>query len=127
MASRPVYVIDDDPGVLKSTEFLLHSLGFKCDCFPTALAFLAAVESLAPGCVLTDLRMPDINGIELLRALTARSISWPAILMTSENGPGAADRAAKAGFYAYLRKPFTADELCATLDRCLTMFDGKGS
>jgi DNA-binding NtrC family response regulator len=71
--------------------------------------------------------MPDVNGIELLRALAARSISWPVVLMTSENGPGAAERAAKAGFCAYLRKPFTADELCTALDRCLTMFDGKGS
>jgi two-component system response regulator FixJ len=123
MDSRPVYVVDDDTGVLKSTEFLLHSLGFECDCFATARAFLAAVESLAPGCILTDLRMPDVNGIELLRALTTRSISWPLVLMTSENGPGAADRAAKAGFCAYLRKPFTADELCATLQRCSSMFD----
>lgn len=124
MENRPVYVIDDDPGVLKSTEFLLHSLGFKCECFATPSAFLAAVGSLAPGCILTDLRMPEVNGIELLRILAARSIFWPAVLMTSENGPGAADRAAEAGFCAYLRKPFRADELCATLERCSSAFDG---
>jgi two-component system response regulator FixJ len=125
MASLPVYVIDDDPAVLRSIEFLLSSLGHDCQCFAASQSFLAVVDSLTPGCILTDLRMPEMNGFELVQALSSRSVHWPAVLITSENGSETMAKATAAGFKAYLRKPFTADELSSTLDRCLSSFGAE--
>jgi two-component system response regulator FixJ len=125
IANRPVYVIDDDPAVLRSIEFLLSSLGHDSRCFAASQAFLEAVDSLPPGCILTDLRMPEMNGYELVQALSARSIHWPAILISSENGAETRVKASAAGFTAYLSKPFTADELSSTLELCLSSFEGE--
>jgi two-component system response regulator FixJ len=113
---RPkIYVIDDDQAMLESTVFLLRSAGFECDCFRDARAFLQAIGTLEPGCVLTDLRMPEMNGYELQKALSEVAPAWPIILMTSENGSLNARAAAAHGFIGFLRKPFPADALLAAI------------
>jgi len=117
MARRLVYVIDDDPDMLRSTAYLLEAMSHGVECFDDGDTFLAALASLQPGCILTDLRMPRVNGYELKAALDERSVGWPVILMTSENGSETSGRAAARGFSGYLRKPFTADQLVAALDR----------
>jgi two-component system response regulator FixJ len=116
MGRWPVYVIDDDPDMLRSTSFLLRSMGYDVQTFADGTGFLAAFASLAPGCIVTDLRMPGVNGYELKAALDERSVGWPVILMTSESGADTAAQAAARGFAAYLRKPFPAEQLTAALD-----------
>jgi two-component system, LuxR family, response regulator FixJ len=123
MARRLVYVIDDDPDMLRSTAYLLEALGHGVECFDDGDAFLAAVASLQPGCILTDLRMPRVSGYEIKAALAERSVGWPVILMTSENGSETQDAAAARGFSGYLRKPFAADQLVAALDRGFAALD----
>jgi len=114
--NRPkIYVIDDDQAMLDSTAFLLRASGFDCECFRDPRQFLAAVGSLAPGCVLTDLRMPEMNGYDLQKALSEIVPAWPIILMTSENGALNAKVAAKRGFIAFLRKPFSVEALQAAI------------
>lgn len=127
MGERMVYVIDDDPAVLDSTAFLLGSLGYKADCFADPLHFLETVDQRAPGCVITDLRMPGMTGYELQRALLERSVAWPVVLMTSENGSLGTEKAAERGFSGYLRKPFSTDELVATLETCFAQLEGRAN
>jgi two-component system response regulator FixJ len=127
MGARMVYVIDDDPAVLDSTAFLLASLGYKWNCFADARDFLDGVDERSPGCVITDLRMPEMNGYELQRALHERSVAWPVVLMTSENGSLGTDKAAERGFSGYLRKPFSTDELVAALETCFAKLEGRAS
>lgn len=123
MTGRTVHVIDDDPDMLKSTAFLLQSLGFESRCFAGPQAFLDAFEGLDPGCVITDLRMPDIDGFDLLRLLRDRSVDWPAVLMTSESRPDLPADAAARGFAGFLRKPFTADALLDVLQTAFAALD----
>jgi two-component system response regulator FixJ len=122
-----VYVIDDDPAVLDSTAFLLASLSYKWDCFADPRDFLHGVDDRSPGCVITDLRMPEMNGYELQRALADRSVGWPVVLMTSELGSLGTERAAERGFSGFLRKPFSTDELVATLETCFAKLESRAA
>jgi len=111
----PVYVIDDDEGMLESTQFLLQALGIQSNVYSDPLAFLRAVGTLDPGCILTDLHMPSISGIELRAALTARGIDWPFILMSGN--ADVEDRRPGAGILDLIEKPFTRGRLLAVLER----------
>jgi two-component system response regulator FixJ len=112
-----VYVIDDDSAVLESTVFLLAALGFEPRPFADARAFLAALAELPPACILTDLRMPGMDGWELAAELRARKPGWPMLLMTSDTEPGLAEKARELGFAALLHKPLDAALLAAALER----------
>jgi two-component system, LuxR family, response regulator FixJ len=111
-----VYVVDDDAAVVESTAFLIRTLGHECATFDSPETFLARIDGLACGCVLSDLRMPGMTGYDLASALRARSVTWPMLLMSSEHGPDA-DRAARAhGFAAFLPKPLDSGMLATALD-----------
>jgi two-component system response regulator FixJ len=124
LGPRCVYVIDDDQVVLESTAFLLGALGFQCRAFASAESFLRTAARLGPGCVLTDLRMPEMDGYGLAAALQERGVAWPVLLMTSENGPELAHRAENHGFAALLRKPLDGALLEDVLARAFAMFEG---
>lgn len=111
----PVYVIDDDEGMLESTQFLLQALGIPSNGYSDPLAFLRAVSTLDPGCILTDLHMPSMSGIELRAALTARAIDWPFILMSGN--ADAEDRRLATGILDLIEKPFTRGRLVEVLER----------
>jgi two-component system response regulator FixJ len=111
-------VIDDDLGVLQSTGYLLETLGYEVDCFRKPELFIAVAPTLNPGCVLSDLRMPGMNGYELRGSLRALSIEWPVVLVTSETGAEIEREVAERGFAAYIRKPVATKELVAILDNC---------
>jgi two-component system response regulator FixJ len=113
---RRVYVIDDDSAVLESMAFLLDTYGHSCVTFASADDFLAELDGLSPGCVVTDLQMPGTDGCELLSAMRARSIGWPVCLMSS-SARGLKSRATAHGFMTFLPKPVQNDELIAALDR----------
>ncbi len=118
MRHPKIYVIDDDQAMLDSTAFLLRAAGFECDCFSDPSTFLESIGSLVPGYVLTDLRMPAMNGYDLQQALSEIAPAWPIILMTSENGGLTARAAVERGFMGFLRKPFSADALLAAIAAC---------
>jgi len=122
-----VYIVDDDRAVLDSTAFLLETLGYRCELFPDGEQFLAQAGELAPGCLITDLRMPQLTGFELIAELRDRSIDWPAFLMTSDNGPEMDARAKAHGFDFYLRKPVEIGALVAALDAGFAALEGTRS
>lgn len=103
--------------MLESTAFLLDVLGYEHRTFGGAEAFLAELEGLPPGCILTDLRMPGIDGWELAAELGGRKLGWPMLLVTSETGADLAARARVHGFAALLHKPVDAALLTGALDR----------
>ncbi len=82
MPEGKVYVIDDDPAMRDSLQFLLDSAGFDVTLFETAQRFLDVLIDLPFGCVLSDVRMPGIDGIELLKRLRAQRKSLPIVIMT---------------------------------------------
>lgn len=116
MPRGKVYVIDDDEAMRDSLEFLLTSAEFEVALFDSAQAFLEAIGGLAFGCVVSDVRMPGIDGIELLRRLKAQQCRFPVVIMTGHGDVPLAVEAMKLGAVDFLEKPFDDDMLIAMID-----------
>lgn len=110
-SSGKVYVIDDDPAMRDSLNFLLGSAGFEVFLFETALAFLDILPALDFGCVVSDVRMPGVDGIDLLRRLQADRKTLPVVIMTGHGDVPLAVEAMKLGAVDFLEKPFEDDRL----------------
>jgi two-component system response regulator FixJ len=106
-----VHVVDDDPAVRDSLEFLLDSAGIGVRTYGSAAEFLAAVPSIHTGCVLTDVRMPDIDGLALQRKLCELGNRLPVIVMTGHGDVPIAVEALKTGAADFLEKPFAEEHL----------------
>jgi two-component system response regulator FixJ len=113
----PVYVVDDDESVLESMQFLLESFGVSSKLYSTPFAFLQELGSLEPGCLLTDLRMPSMSGLELHSAVRARELGWPIVLMSAHLDGHGDGGASSENFLDHVEKPFTGDRLLQVLDR----------
>ena len=114
-----VHVVDDDPAVRESLALLLDAAGFSVRTHPDAESLLAAAEMLTPGCVLTDVRLPGMDGLALQRQLAARGVTVPVVVMTGHADVPLAVAAMKAGAVDFLQKPFAEAELLAVLRQAL--------
>jgi len=101
-----VHVIDDDEAARQSLAFLLRAHDIEVRTYESAAAFLNAAGHVEPGCIVTDVRMPEISGIELLRRLKELKISLPAIVVTGHGDVPLAVEAMKIGAADFLEKPF---------------------
>lgn len=110
-----VYVVDDDPDLLDSIAFELTSLDMKCRRFSSAEGFLSVAAELEPGCILTDLNMPRMSGLELQSELLKRCLDWPLIFMTGAGEIGSAVHAIKRGAIEFIEKPFSENALLSAL------------
>jgi two-component system, LuxR family, response regulator FixJ len=123
-----VHVIDDDEAVRESLEFLLRSAGMRVRTYETAKDFLELLAEDGSGCVLTDVRMPGMSGIELLRHLQAMKYSLPVIVMTGHGDVPLAIEAMKCGAVDFLEKPFDDEILLAAVRSALARDeDGHGA
>jgi two-component system, LuxR family, response regulator FixJ len=113
----PIYVVDDDRAVLDSMSFLLESIGVSSQQFSDPYAFLQTIDSLERGCILTDLRMPSMSGVELSAALRSRCIDWPIILMSAHLDLDSTADMLSHGFVDVIVKPFTASSLQVAIGR----------
>src|SRR4029453_1202342 len=118
--SAKVYVIDDDPAMRDSLDFLLGSAGFSVRLFDSARVFLDALPNLEPGCVVTDVRMPGIDGMELLRQLKSNARKLPVIVMTGHGDVPLAVEAMKLGALDFFEKPFGDDRLIGMIESALS-------
>jgi two-component system response regulator FixJ len=109
-ANAIVHVIDDDEAVRQSIEFLLRTAGVTARTYDSASAFLNALPTIETGCIITDVRMPGISGIELLKRLGEMQIKMPVIVVTGHGDVPLAVEAMKNGAVDFLEKPFE-DEL----------------
>lgn len=120
MQHEPViYVIDDDEAVRQSLEFLLKTAGHAVESFETAKAFLDVLPQIRSGCVITDVRMPEITGIELLQRVKAAKPELPVIVITGHGEIALAVEAMKIGAADFLEKPFDDDNLLAAVRSAL--------
>jgi two-component system, LuxR family, response regulator FixJ len=116
---RAVHVIDDDEGVRESLEFLLRTAELEVRSFDSAKAFLGALPDTTLGCVITDIRMPDMSGIELLRRLKELKIGVPVIVITGHGDIALAVEAMKIGAADFFEKPFDDNLLVASVRAAL--------
>ncbi len=120
MAHRgKVYVIDDDEAMRDSLDFLLAAADFQVSLFESALNFLDALSTLDFGCVVSDVRMPGIDGIELLKRLKASGSLFPAVIMTGHGDVPLAVEAMKLGAMDFIEKPFEDDRLIGMIEAAL--------
>lgn len=103
----PVYIVDDDEAVRDSLAIQLEAAGFTVTSFASGLDFLAKVSSLAPGCLISDVRMPEIDGLELQTRLAGMKLKFPVIIMTGHGDIDLAVRAMRAGAVDFVEKPFS--------------------
>jgi two-component system response regulator FixJ len=115
-----VHVVDDDEAVRQSLSFLLRSANIKAETYDSATAFLAALPAIKSGCVVTDVRMPGMSGIELLHHLQERKAGLPVIVITGHGDVPLAVEAMKAGAVDFLEKPFDDDVLLASVRSALS-------
>lgn len=114
-----VHVIDDDEAARESLEFLLRSAQLSVSTYGSARAFLQIARSLSAGCVITDIRMPEINGIELLRKMREMESRLPVIVITGHADVPLAVEAMRMGAVDFLEKPYNDDVLLASVRSAL--------
>jgi len=114
-----VFVVDDDPAMRKSLRWLLQSVGFTVEAFESAEAFLARIDPSLYGCLILDVRMPGMGGLNLQDALAARGVDLPTIVITGYAEVPSAVRAMKAGAIDFLEKPFGDEVLLERVRRAL--------
>lgn len=116
---RNVVLIDDDAAVLESLEAVFTSAGFQVRAFALAADFLAELYGLSPSCIVTDLRMPEIDGLRLLDLLKGElGVNWPVIVISGHADAPEALAARRAGAIDFLIKPFAPQRLLAIVDAC---------
>ena len=106
-----VHVIDDDDAARDSLAFLLSTAGFSVRAHASAKVFLDVLPDSEAGCIVTDVRMPEISGLDLLHHLKSREIEWPVIVTTGQADVPVAVRAIRLGAVDFIEKPFNADTL----------------
>jgi two-component system response regulator FixJ len=106
-----VFIVDDDPGVLDSIKLLARSVGLDAETFSSAADFLEAYDSARPGCLVLDVRMPGMSGLELQERLESVGSTLPIIFVTAHGDVPMAVQAVKAGAMEFVQKPFRDQEL----------------
>ena len=124
-AERFVYVVDDDPAIRRSLERLLEAVGFRVASYATPTAFLGVAGDLTAGCVVLDLRMPELDGLEVQARLLLMNPDLPVIVMTAQGDVPTAVRAMKAGARDFIEKPYSDDALLEAIE--LALKDGAAN
>lgn len=127
MSSPPgrVYVVDDDPNLGSGVAQWLSDAGYEARVFSSGHALLDAYPQLLPGCIVADMVMPKMSGLELQRRLLAAGCRWPVIMLTGHASRPAVARAMEAGIVAFLEKPARQAELLAAVIRGQAQLSGN--
>ena len=118
-SERVVYIVDDDPAIRRSLERLLDAAGFQAVSYATPKAFLGVAGGLPAGCALLDIRMPEMDGLEVQTHLLLINPDLPVIVMTGQGDVQTAVRAMKAGAVDFIEKPYSDDALIAAIESAL--------
>ena len=114
-----ISIVDDDDSLRNSLDNLIRSVGFRAQGFPSAEAFLSSNQVHDTGCLILDVRLPGMNGLELQRRIVAANWRIPIIFITSHADGDARARALEAGAVDYLYKPFREEQLLDAIDAAL--------
>ena len=121
-----VHVIDDDDAVRQSLAFLLKTARLEVQTYESAAAFLSVLPGIGAGCIITDVRMPEISGIDLLRRLKELKVGMPVIVITGHGDIQLAVEAMKIGAVDFIEKPFDDEQLLASVRTALGRWE-KGA
>lgn len=114
---RTIHIVDDEEAIRKSAGFMLRTSGFEVETYADGVAFLDAVKGAAPGCILLDVRMPGMDGLEVQAELNTRGVPMPVIVLTGHGDISTAVVAMKGGAVDFIEKPFEKAVLLAAIER----------
>jgi two-component system response regulator FixJ len=126
MSERRVYLIDDDAAMRDSLAFLLSTQDIEVQTFESAVSFLDIVATLERGCIITDMRMPEMTGLQLVRKVQERGITAPIILITGHGDVPLAVEAMKAGVTDFIEKPFSDDVILSAVRAACARAESRG-
>ncbi|MCP5297589.1 MAG: response regulator transcription factor [Zoogloeaceae bacterium] len=125
MSDATVFIVDDDQAVARSLRWLIETVRLKVETFASAQAFLDGYDASKPGCLVLDVRMPGMSGLELQERLAARrAYHVPIIFITGHGDVQMAVRAVQAGAYDFVEKPFNDQDLLDRIQRAI-VFDAE--
>jgi len=124
-SSPTVYVVDDDRDVRRSLSFMLAADDIRSYPFASGSDFLEALPDLDPGCVLLDLRMPEMDGFAVMGGMADRFVDWPVIVMTGHGEVPVAVKAMKQGAIDFIEKPFTEETLQVSLNNGMALLEAR--
>jgi two-component system response regulator FixJ len=113
---RKIHIVDDDVGVRRSLELLLESAGWEAVSYATPFEFIGAIPDIFGGCLLLDVRMPGMDGLELQEFLAKLGADLPVVVMTAQGDIATAVRAMKAGAVDFIEKPFSDERLMQAIE-----------
>lgn len=122
-----VHVVDDDDAVRRSLDFMLRSAGYTVERWDDGVSFLKGVDRAKPACVLLDVRMPGMDGLEVQAAMAEQGINLPVIVLTGHGDISIAVRAMQGGAVDFLEKPFNRERLLEAIEICFAQLADKAA
>lgn len=126
MSDRIVHLVDDDETIRRSAGFMLKTSGFQVRTYVSGVELLKDARELAPGCILLDVRMPEMDGLQVQAALKERGIGFPVIVMTGHGDVGVAVQAMKAGAVDFIEKPFEKAVMLSAIEEGFARIEQAG-
>jgi len=123
---RLIHIVDDEEAIRRSAGFMLKTSGFTVATYASGVAFLREVRHAEPGCILLDVRMPGMDGLEVQQVLLERGIAMPVIILTGHGDISIAVRAMKAGAVEFIEKPFEKATLIDAIAIAFERLDDSG-
>ncbi|MBD3761897.1 response regulator [Sphingomonadaceae bacterium G21617-S1] len=123
---RLVHIVDDEDSIRRSAKFMLTTSGFAVETWESGTAFLKEVRHVETGCILLDVRMPEMDGLEVQQTLNERGVTMPVIILTGHGDVSIAVRAMKAGAVDFIEKPFEKAVLLAAIDAAYARIEERG-
>lgn len=125
MDKRLVHIVDDEEALRRSTSYALKTSGYPVKTWTSGAAFLKEVRQVEEGCILLDVRMPDVDGIEVQRILADRGVTMPVVIMTGHGDVSIAVRAMRAGAVDFLEKPFDKVSLLHAIEMAFERLENR--
>jgi two-component system response regulator FixJ len=126
VSDKVVHLVDDDEAIRRSAGFMLKTSGYKVHSYVSGVELMRQAKDLEPGCILLDVRMPEMDGLQVQQALKDRGISHPVIIMTGHGDVGVAVQAMKAGAVDFIEKPFEKAVLISAMDEGFSRLEHTG-
>ena len=125
MNDRTVFLVDDDEAIRHSASFMLRHAGYSVKTFPDGIVFLDQVSDQLDGCILLDVRMPGMDGLEVQGVLNQRGINMPVIILTGHGDVPVAVEAMKGGAIEFLEKPYEKQALVGAIENAFALLDNQ--
>lgn len=126
MTDRTIHLVDDDEAIRRSAGFMLRTAGFKVMTYASGIELLKEARELAPGCILLDVRMPGMDGLQVQETLKQRGVGFPVIVMTGHGDVNVAVQAMKAGAVDFIEKPFEKAVLLSAIEEGFARIEQAG-